>query len=119
MNDALCIAVTGFQTQVAGNKLIKVLNEIGLNVVFCADGESDSMGGIIETAIAPVVTLETDEPGTIVEALQSALPDVPFSVLYTSYNVAHDDEFHVEPTDSGVSDRKTTAPELRVVADAE
>lgn len=116
MDDALYLAVTGFQTQVAGNKLIRALSETGFKIEFCADGESDSMGGIIETAITPTTALETDELGEIIQALQSALPDVPFSVLHKSYVVDHEDEIHIDP--SGVSECDAIATVLRVVGES-
>lgn len=51
MIDAIQVFVRGFETQSSGEKIVKVLQRLGFTVTECFDGQSDSRGGLIETAI--------------------------------------------------------------------
>ena len=108
-HDALSVAVTGFQSQAWGEKPFDALAELGFEVRFCCDGESDSRGGIIETAITPTVILEADDFDDIVAAIRAAVSDIPIAIAFRPYIEGRHEEFSAEPTE----------PRLRVVGDTE
>jgi hypothetical protein len=52
--DAGCIIVRGFKTQERGEQICAALEENGYTIAESINGDSDSLGGLIETHIMPI-----------------------------------------------------------------
>lgn len=70
MIDALQVFVRGFEDQQRGGVIRDYLNDLGFTVQLAADGESDSLGGLIETDVVYQDHLEETDPDAILLELR-------------------------------------------------
>jgi hypothetical protein len=78
---AIQLFVRGFHSEELGDKIIAKLQDIGFSVDLACAGESDDLGGIIETHITPVDQLSV-EAETIKAAIHAIDPDTPIFVQW-------------------------------------
>lgn len=90
--DAIRIYVRGFQDRTLGEKLAKILEEIGFDLVLVADGESDSEGGLIETYITNASNLMIRTIGEIRDRIYAAA-DLEVYIQWETYVRAEDSEY--------------------------
>jgi hypothetical protein len=74
MEHAIKIIVRGFHTRKAGNRIIDALAELGLDTKECFDDREDDLGGIVETYITEVDTLDIKDPDDIRKAVYRCCP---------------------------------------------
>lgn len=70
MIDALQVFVRGFENQGRGETIDRYLTEIGFSVELKVDGDSDDLGGRIETNVVYEDLLEETDPGIILGELR-------------------------------------------------
>lgn len=88
--DAIQFFVRGFGDRAAGQVAVEYLEQIGLTVRLCFDGDSDSEGGLIETGVADTDLLGVDDPGAVLADLRR-LTGVPGVRLQVREYSVHDD----------------------------
>ncbi len=70
MIDALQVFVRGFENRGRGEAIDRYLTEIGFSVELKVDGESDDLGGLIQTNVVYEDCLEETDPGIILGELR-------------------------------------------------
>ena len=94
MNGALQVFVRGFETQAAGERIVKVLKNYGFSILECFDGESDDGGGVIETNICEAAFLDNNgDLNPLQETVFAVAPPGTF-LQYRSYMEDDEGEFH-------------------------
>lgn len=58
MSGALRVYVRGFESQANGEKIVAALERMGFDIKDAFDGDSDTLGGLIETGITPYDNLD-------------------------------------------------------------
>src|SRR5690348_8319082 len=99
MSMALQVFVRGFETQTAGERIVKVLKNYGFSILECFDGESDDGGGVIETNICEAAFLDNDgDLQPLRETVFAVAPPGTF-IQYRSYMEDDEGEFHAPSVD--------------------
>lgn len=70
MIDALQVFVRGFENRGRGETISRYLTEIGFSVELKADGDSDDLGGLIQTNVVYEDHLEETDPETMLLELR-------------------------------------------------
>lgn len=70
--DALQVFVRGFEDRQRAGAIRNRLTALGFQIEECFDGESDSLGGLIETNIVPQDNLDESDPDVILSMLREA-----------------------------------------------
>jgi hypothetical protein len=90
--DALQVFVRGFETAEAGDNLVEKLQDIGFQIAMRAGGGVDSLGGIIETYITPVIHLDPEDVEDIANEIYEVVGPEPSAVFvqYLAYECTED-----------------------------
>ena len=70
MIDALQVFVRGFENRGRGETIDRYLTEIGFSVELKDDGDSDNLGGLIETNVVYEELLDESDPDTMLLELR-------------------------------------------------
>ena len=113
MIDALQIFVRGFEDGQHGEVIVSYLTEIGFTVGDKFDGDSDSLGGLIETDVVHQDHLEETDPDIILLALRRRTGFDSLWIQTREFRLAEEGEYGREE-----EEEEPEAPTLRLISDA-
>lgn len=91
--DAVQLFVRGFHDQETSNRIRAFIEgTVGFEVKVAIDGQSDSLGGIIETYITPVIELEIVDLEQIKKGIYQAANKPTVFVQWSKYEKTEDSE---------------------------
>lgn len=105
MIDALQVFVRGFEDGQRGEVIASYLTEIGFSVELKVDGDSDSLGGLIETNVVYQDGLQETDPETILRELRRRVGFDSLWLQTKEFQIANEAEYG-----RGDEDREQASP---------
>lgn len=94
MSAVLQVFVRGCETQVAGERIVGVLEDYGFTVLERFDGQADSRGGLIETDIRDVALLDGEGDIEQLRVAVFALSPPGTFIQYRTFTQDQEGEVH-------------------------